>query len=421
MKKVLLVFCLVILGVGLFGSVQASADTVNLNDQCLEMVDYISSHKGELEDVFNQNLKEDEELNISSIEGYSLIYILDEEDYGVYIDFNGNHGYILITFDSVIYELKATGDLDYLKDVSLAYYYSADGFLYQTENGYERYGINERTGVIGAGQFGSGDGNIYDLSAYVSDKYPNYTFVEEVAPLAEDYRATLNQIDISYFVKMYSYDGGYTYGKFDYTAESNCAFIAIYNVTNSWQQQNILPMIDPSTVTVDFEETVRNDGNYAKYGNQAHGVGITEYWTMNPYGIQKIPEVYNRVRTYAVVNFDYTPDSAGITFNELCQTVKYVAHTYHHQEFDYTVTSSFYDVMSQLENKRAVLMTVDNSTTFGNHAMCLVGYSMYNYAVQVGSLVFNYKAYFYLVDSGRGLYYFDPSSATQCNFVYYKN
>lgn len=420
MKKVLLVLSLVILGVGLFGSVQASADTINLNDRCLEMVDYISSHKGELENVYNQNLKEDEELDISGIEGYSLIYILDEEDYGVYIDFNGNHGYILVTFDFVIYELKAIGDLDYLKDVSLAYYYSADGFLYQTENGFECYGIHERTALIGAdGQMGNGDGLIYDLPAYVSDKYPSYTFVEDVKPLAEDYQQTLFQTNISYFVKIHSYDNGNTYNEYNYTAESNCAFLAIYNVTNSWQQQNILPKIDPSTVTVDFEETVRNDRNYAKYGNQAHGVGISEYWTMNQHGVSRIPEVYNRVRTYAVVNFDYTPDCAGITFGEICQTVKYVAHTYHHQEFDYTVTSSFYDVTSQLANKRAVLMTVENSTTFGNHAMCLIGYSKYNNPVTIGSYVFNYSVYFYLVDSGRGVTYFDPSSSTQINFVYY--
>ncbi|MDE6013973.1 MAG: hypothetical protein K2G50_03395, partial [Anaeroplasmataceae bacterium] len=330
--------------------------------------------------------------------------------------------YLLITFDFVIYELKVTGDLDYLKNVSLAYYYSADGFLYQTENGYERYGIQERNGLIGSeGQYGQGDGHIYDLPAYVSDKYPNYTFVEEVAPLAEEYRPILGQTTASYFIQMVSYDGGYTYDEYDFKEESNCAFVAIFNVTNSWQQQNILPKIDPSTVTVDFEETVRNDRNYANYGNQAHGVGISEYWTMNPYGIQRIPEVYNRVRTYAVVNFDYTPDCSGITFAQICQTVKYVAHTYHHQEFDYTTTSSFYDVTSQLADKRAVLMTVENSTTFGNHAMCLVGYSRYNNPISVGSFVFNFKAYFYLVDGGRGygLTYFDPSSTTQCNFVYY--
>ena len=53
----------------------------------------------------------------TSIEGRSQIYIADSDKYGIYLDFDGNNGYLLVTENYLLYEFEPQGDLSYLKNV----------------------------------------------------------------------------------------------------------------------------------------------------------------------------------------------------------------------------------------------------------------------------------------------------------------
>lgn len=393
------------------GSNQVKAEEASLSGQCTQLVQFLSNHIEEFQNQYNLTLDDqDEPLDIHSIEGYTTIYILDCDGYGVYIDFDGSNGYVLVSLDYVIYELCTSGDLDYLKNVSFAYYYSADGFLYKTGQNYERYANGFGTGISlqAAGQTGDGDGFITDMNSYVADRYPDYEFVKMVNNIS-NYTIT-RQINTSYYVH---YVNGAVF------SEGNCALNTMYSVLNSWQKNGILPDIPSENEKVDWLANIENDKLYAKYGTGQSGDG--DYWTVNrEFGFSQMPLLYDRIRTYTITNYNYNPE-AGINVDQVAETINFVAHYADYYQFKPLRSTAFYDVTSKLSEGRAVFLVVNNSQTYNNHAMCVVGYNEYNY--KTGWWIFQQTqtAYFYLVDDSRStrLVYFDPNRSASYEFVYY--
>lgn len=411
MKKFFILMISFLLLLVIVGGNKVSAKETSLNGQCTQILNFLTKNIDEFQYQYNLTLNQQEEqLDINGFEGYSLIYILDNDSYGIYIDFNDNQGYILLSFDFIIYELCTSGDLDYLKNVSFAYYYSADGFLYKTEQSYERYNKNQNQ-LYNANNSRSGttyDGSITNIDNYVSSNYPDYTYVQTVAKVGS-YGIGM-QLHTSYYVKV-------TTG--EPRPEDNCPLNAIYNVTNSWQKNGILPNIPSEYERVDWLSTIEQDKFYQEYGTGQPGNG--DYWTVNrDYAYNPMPALYDRIRRYAIVNFKYEPIGTGLSLDQCAITINYIAHYFDYSDFQPLRSTAFYDVTSKLADGRAVFLGVNNSQTYGNHAMCVVGYKQYSY--KTGWWVFQQTktAYFYLIDDGltESLVYFDPNRSAVCEFIY---
>ncbi len=70
----------------------------------------------------------------SEIEYSSLVFLIEDNEYGIYLDFDADNGYAVVTTDKKIYGLEPRGDLEYLRDEREVYYSYIDGFMYVDEN-----------------------------------------------------------------------------------------------------------------------------------------------------------------------------------------------------------------------------------------------------------------------------------------------
>ena len=63
------------------------------------------------------------------------VYVVSTEQEGIYLDFDGDNGYMVVVDDYLVLAFETSGDLEYLKDVEYTYYSIYDGFLYLDESG----------------------------------------------------------------------------------------------------------------------------------------------------------------------------------------------------------------------------------------------------------------------------------------------
>ncbi|MDE6656906.1 MAG: hypothetical protein K2J85_07935, partial [Anaeroplasmataceae bacterium] len=138
MKKIYFVFLLGLSLIGLcFTGVQAEASEETLKNKCSQIIEFIGKHLATFKEEYNK--LNEEALEAKTIEGYSLVYIIDAKSYGVYIDFNEDNGYLVTSFTFDLYAIETSGDIDYLKDVDFTYYSVVDGFLYHDGTSYQKY------------------------------------------------------------------------------------------------------------------------------------------------------------------------------------------------------------------------------------------------------------------------------------------
>lgn len=422
MKKIfgLLLICLSFLTLVLFGSTKVEAEENYLSRQCNSMIQYFSNHLEELEKEYNKHIESwEDKLHINKIEGYSLIQILDNDSYGIYLDFDGDNGYLLTSFSFHLYELKTKGDLQYLKNVSMAYYHTMDGFLYNDGKQYQKYEqIEAPKGNYGAdGQVDNDDGLIYDLPAYVADRYSKYN-LEKSCKLVGDNHMCTKQMSTSYYIHYVSTDGGYNY---DYYSEGNCAPNAIFNMMNAWQFKNKMPNLPSEDDREKFDKIMSDHGQYAAYGTGQPGVGIDSYWTVNPYALHNMYALYAHIREYAYRYYGYTPE-IGLSLEDCMKVINWISY-YYGYTIEALTTDNFANVQSFLDNENAVFVGVNNSSTYGNHAMCTLGYSKYSYTSGWWIFAETHVKYFLLVDDGHhdGPLYFDPNWEPRLiiDFIYY--
>ncbi len=422
MKKFfsLLLICLSFLTFVLFGSTKVEAEENYLSRQCNSMIQYFSNHLEELQEEYNNHIESwEDKLHINKIEGYSLIQILDNNSYGIYLDFDGDNGYLLTSFSFQLYELETKGDLKYLKDVSMAYYHTMDGFMYYDGIQYQKYEKIEAPKVhYGAdGQNGNGDGIISNLPAYVADRYNKYNLEKEYNDMEHNYYCT-TQDSTSYYANYVSTDGGYTY---EYSSEGNCAPNAIFNMMNLWQYYKKMPNLPSENDREDFDKIMENHGQYAAYGTGQPGVGIDSYWTVNPYALNRMFALYAHIREYSYRYYGYTPE-IGLSLEDCIGVVNWISY-YYGYKIEALTTDTFTNVQSFLDNGNAVFLGVNNSSTYGNHAMCILGYSKYSYTSGWWVFAETHVKYFYLVDDGHhgGPLYFDPNWEPRLvvDFIYY--
>ena len=142
MKKMMFAFLFLTSSILLLSSkMTTKAAEINLDEKCQEVVNFLSENITEFRNEYNAS--HEDKLNVTSFEGYTLVYVIDYDTYGVYIDFNDDNGYILTSFDYEIYDLQTTGDLEYMKNVSFSSYHTVDGFIVDNGTTYSHYEENE--------------------------------------------------------------------------------------------------------------------------------------------------------------------------------------------------------------------------------------------------------------------------------------
>lgn len=413
LKKGLFLCSLVGLFFGILGlkniNVQASVEKNSFQKE--ELLNFITDNLDELELQYNRAIdKMEEKLDIDFVEGYTLVKILDNDTYGLYFDFNGNHGYMLSSFDFKIYDLKASGDLTYLKKIPFAYFHTADGFLFKTETGYGRYSNLEKNENeekrIETGQFMDGESGIYDPDAYAAEQYKNYDKELTINGIWPNGYTGVNKSGLSYY-RQYVLDGS---SYFRGNCEGNCAQVAIFNMMNWWEYYNIVPNLPDLNQRKNVLANTANMPYYNEYGCGTGGNGISDYWSINQSApLDNMYQLYSDIYdcTYRYTN--YRPDS-GTTYSESVKIVNETLALYG-ESLNLVQSDAFADVLPDLFNLITSFMFLEGSPSYGNHAVTLLGFIRFKHTTGWWIFEQTKTAYLYLIDDGlTGICYYDPNT-----------
>ena len=373
-----------------------------------ECVSFIEENFSTVMDEYNlAHAEESEPCRATSIEGRAEIYITDIEKYGIYLDFDGDNGYLLVTENYHLYEFEPTGDLKYLKNVDFAYYSSFDGFMYMdsvfgtlerydyVDNSNELYGAEKVDGdslfsqsglTASAGQ--DSKGHIYDIDAYVADVYPDYKYVKRYMGTAYEW---IYQDDTSLY---YRHVGEDTW------TEGNCVINATYSMMNDWVRRRKFSWLPSGTV--DYRGCMPGDPLYSKYGTGTYNGWVPR----RDESLDAMPALYMELRSYAIT-YGYLPDK-GMLSAYIIDMVKRVGTTRGYT-MNMLKSSTFNDdVKSLLNSDFACVITANGSNVYGNHAMGLYGYVEYEYTSGWWIFSKTETKYFYVVDDGHSYKQYDP-------------
>lgn len=271
---------------------------------------------------------------------------------GVYLDFDADNGYMVIADDYTVYAFETEGDLPQVRNNADVGYNVLDGFGEYDPSGnfisiaYPSASAETwaETPVSSAGQYGSGDGEIYDADAYVADVY------------GSDYvLSSAKELPDFYFTKQA--DTGF------YKAEGNCMLNACYNILGYLSINGACPDI----VSPYAEEYVESDPYAARYAKKNVTPRFPDFY----------PTLYLKVRKAAIEKYGYTVIQ-GNPFTEP-GIISTVASGYGYSlKINHDIFRSFaYDVLPFINAGYPVLWNTANSKTYQSHTMTVMGYRIY--------------------------------------------
>lgn len=416
MKKIVrlvsscVLFALLISSFGIFRPIIASAASDIIAEteleksltQSKECASFIETNFSRFIYEYNNNLSEsDTKCNATFVEGQTTIMITDLNKYGIYLDFDGNNGYVVVTSNYQLFEFEPLGDLEYLKTAEIAYYNSFDKFMYvDVESGsLERYNYTDNSQEYGGvvydftseyenaadpgdenAQALTGDGGIFDIDTYVSSNYPEFVYDSRYIIPGYEW---IYQSDNSVYRRI-TENGRFT--------EGNCVINATYSMMNDWHNKGRFPWLP--TGTIDYSLQVENDPFFDVYSNGTHNGWVVK----NNNEISEMASLYMELREYAI-EYGYNMES-GMQYARIIDMVGRVASS---RGFTLNVsrTSSFQAIENQIDNNRACLIAVTNSSTYHNHAMGLYGYVKYTHTTGWWIFTTTETKYFYVVDDGH--------------------
>lgn len=362
----------------------------------------------------------------SGIEFSSIVYIIEKEYYGLYLDFSENNGYTVVDYEFNMYVFEPIGDLP-LRDKTEYYYSLVDGFVeIDSNNLYSKLFLDDEIELEVVAfqtaytwQEEAGDGRITSskINAYVTSRYGDaYDYELENETLADDITA-YSQMDLSYYVKCKVVTVSPMEQK--NFSEGNCSLTAIYNTMANWSANSKIKNIDCS-VTMDVYENIKSDILYSAYSPSTHRYfnyddedyyNYVYYYYVSNSDARAIPVLYDNVRTYALYYHGYSENS-GITNDGIVDTIETVSLNSYGVSIDVNSTSEISNAIASIDAGKAVIASMWDSTTYGDHAVSVVGYQMYSY--EVTSFFFftkTYYVYFLQLYDGWGTttYYFDPN------------
>lgn len=84
-------------------------------EDCVSIINFIDDNLEQFKEEYNETVEDNLFLNANGIEYSSVIYLVKDENYGAYIDFDGENGYVVVTGNYKIYDMQVNGDLDFLR------------------------------------------------------------------------------------------------------------------------------------------------------------------------------------------------------------------------------------------------------------------------------------------------------------------
>lgn len=413
---------------------------------CENLISFIEENLETFVSEYNNTVSDGNYLSASMVEFSSVINLVEDNNYGVYIDFDNDNGYLVATGDYNIYELQVEGDLDYLRTEKNIWYSYLDGFLYMDDaESLQRFIDPEEKNALSAfhfrsenvlsnqsnqiyeGQSEAGDGEIdpTKIKDYVADRYPDYQYVTHVQKLSSTFTYT-NQFNSSYYRKSDTDKDGNVIGFV--WSEGNCVLNSMYSLINNWSDCGYLTNIPKTTDTMNVRSRILSEALYEVYGRgivrsgsstskSTASSGDTEVayykWEVN-YAtyVENMPKLYSEIRNYAVDVKGYTPES-GYNIGDVPSTIQYVTNTLHKNSITIKTTSSISDVLTYVENGKACYMSINGSSTYGNHGVSLIGY--YKYSYKSGWWIFSSTKYAYFYEiadnwTSASSKFFDPNT-----------
>ncbi len=113
---------------------------------------------------------------------------MEDDNVGLYLDFDGNNGYFVGTGDHKIYELRTVGDLPELKNETNIHFSYYDGFLYMDKSlnlqkysdlfDNRDYDVQSKfNGDSMMNKSNRGDWGTLDIESYINQHYPDFEYV----------------------------------------------------------------------------------------------------------------------------------------------------------------------------------------------------------------------------------------------------
>lgn len=403
---------------------------------------------------YNDTRKTDEWL-ATKIEYSSPVFLIEDNEYGMYLDFDADNGYVVITTNKKIYSLETSGDLEYLRDGNDIYYSYIDGFMFVDDNEqFQRFekkedlNADEYIGspaiskgnttlswnisnafrnptsstnsasdgsVVYPGQTSAGDGEIdpSKISSYVSARYPGFTLKTKDNTMATRFEYAY-QGDTSYYSRYYT--GGGT------GSEGNCSLNAMYNVLRDWGKRGYINV--PYSQTDDIRTSILSDRLYAAYGKGTKS-GSDKYgnfvWRTNyDYNLSTMPTLYSNIRSYAL-NHNYSPLD-GYSRSNVPATMEYVANFLYDNNIGVAHTTDVSTITSKVYSNRCSYLSISGSSTYGNHGVAVIGYHLYSKETKINNSysIMEYK-YFYEIADGWNYtsQVFDPNTSAKPSLNFY--
>lgn len=365
-----------------------------LTPDCETVAQYIVENLELFAQSYNRQLDDGSpEFQAKSCEFTVPVLVTNTNERGIYLDFDGDHGYMVITDDYNVVAFKTTGDLPYLRELDYAYYSLYDGFVYPGENGYIPYESKALTPEELAeyqnlklgydGQLGGGtDGSINDPDAFVRDKYGNGYEVYEEKILWNF--VWIVQNDLSIYYKNGS-------------GESNCGLSSIY-ATLLYARGRYPSLPGATDRTTYFAST---DKFFEKYKNDS------AYRIDTP---KSLPNLYLDARAVAIEKYGY--EVSGVSAFEIPEIIKAVRNKYNlsNMTVEHWVLWTYdVHVVSEIDSGFPTIFNMANSSTYGSHTAVVIGYKNYRRAINVlGLKLYEYVKIGALNDNWvRSVRYFD--------------
>lgn len=347
---------------------------------CDEQViaDYFTDEIGQLSTIYAMAYPtRSDTFSASSVEKRIPVSIVTLDKDGVYLDFNDDNGYLVITEDREVVEWRTDGDLEYLKNVEQAYYSLLDGFGYYSGAQFipyeaDYYTYDELDALVLEnqydGQSSPGDGDIWNTSQYVADRYGEGYVIK-----SGDSRS----LSFTYFTQgamsiYYEKKNGLEY------TEGNCTLSSIFALMNNLKTSGKYTSLPAASAKTSYDAT--KDSFYSKYS------GNSNYRIETP---KSLPNLYLAIRKYAIDNYGY--ETSGTNPFNIVAMIEAVGAQYN-ASIDAThivVWSYESQVVDEIKAGYPVIINVANSSTYGSHSMVVTGYQLYTKTTTVLGIDFN--------------------------------
>ena len=386
-KKIIALFGAIITLFSIFLGGSAVAETEDYSSsECASTAEYILSNLDSFASEYNRSIDtkggdaEKITFKATSCEFEAPVYIAEYDNYGIYLDFDGDNGYMIVTGENEAIAFEAKGDLEYLRDMENFHYSIYDGFLVDDGNGeFVPYIsiLNPQISDI------SYDGSVpvdYNASVKGTPAAGNDGGFERAIDAVTVNHGSGWQSYQSKSLKNFEYwkqDDMSIYNHYEnnhYIYEGNCALSSIFADLNYLATSGKYPGLPRSTSKVTHK--AENDKFYYKYANNPKYDIKTQ---------KRIPTLYYYIRKYAIDNLGYeTGHENAIKFGNLPGIVAAIGKKYTKGlTVNQTIFGSYQTIMNEIHAGYPVLFGVSNSSTYGTHEMVITGYHIFKKEITI--------------------------------------